>query len=329
MKRILVLFAVMLHIGISHCAAQKIGLLMDSYVSDRWYIDQKFLVNTIKEAGGECIVEVPYGDADEQVRLGKKLIEQKVDALIIIPVDTKRALEIVAEAKKANIPVISYDRLILTNDISYYISFDNEKVGQLQAEYALSKVPTGQFILLNGPESDYNAILFRQGQLKALDASIKSGKVKILGDYSVSDWSELLAMMKLTEELPGIEATPDAVVAANDALANGAILALPKAVVGKVVVTGQDADLTGIKNIIQGNQSMPVYKPIKPLAIRAAEIAIALASKSEIANKKKVRFGDVEVYAELLAPIAVDKNNYKETVVKDGHVSLSEIMIKN
>ncbi len=329
MKRLLVFFAVMLHIGIYHCAAQKIGLLMDSYVSDRWYIDQKFLVNTIKAAGGECIVEVPYGDADEQVRLGKKLIEQKVDAIIIIPVDTKRAIEIVTEAKKANIPVISYDRLILTNDISYYISFDNEKVGQLQAQYALSKVPSGQYILLNGPESDYNAILFRQGQLKALDASVKSGKVKILGDYTVSDWSELLAMMKLTEELPGIKATPDAVVAANDALANGAIMALPKSAVGKVVVTGQDADLTGVKNIVQGNQSMTVYKPIKPLAIRAAELAIALAKKSEIANKKKVRFGDVEVYAELLPPITVDKNNYKETVVKDGHVSLSEIMIKN
>ncbi len=315
--------------GMHHSVAQKIGLLMDSYVSDRWYLDQKYLVNTIKELGGECIVEVPYGDPDEQVRLGKQLIQQKVDALIIIAVDTKKAVEIVEEAKKANVPVISYDRLILTNDISYYLSFDNEKVGQLQAEYALSKTPSGQFILLNGPESDYNAILFRRGQLKALDASVKSGKVKIVGDYVVGDWSELLAMMKISEELAAKKLIPDAVVAANDALANGAILALPKDAVGKVVVTGQDADLTGIRNIIQGNQSMTVYKPIKPLAVRAAEIAMSLAKHGDVPNKKKVRFGDVEVYAELLAPMTVDKNNYKETVVKDGHVSSSEIMIKN
>jgi D-xylose transport system substrate-binding protein len=305
--------------------AQKVGFLMDSYITDRWYLDQKFLVERIKELGGECQVEIPYGDSNEQVKLAQKLIDSKVDVLIVVPSDAKKALEIVAMAKKANIPVISYDRLILTNDISYYISFDNEKVGEIQAQYALNKVPSGNFVLINGPVSDYNGILFRQGQLKVLDPYIKSGKVKILLDHVLSDWSEMEAMMKVSETFSGNVTQPDVIIAANDALANGAILSLHKDVLGKVLITGQDADVVGLKNVISGNQTMTVYKSIKTLAVRAAEVAVELAKTKQVANSKKIKFGDLEVYAELLPAIAVDKTNYMETVVKDGQVELSEL----
>jgi D-xylose transport system substrate-binding protein len=304
---------------------QKIGFLMDSYITDRWYMDQKFVVERIKELGGECLVEIPYGDANEQVKLAKKLIDSKVEALIIVPSDTRRALEIVEMAKAAKIPVISYDRLILSNDISYYISYDNEKVGQLQAEYALSKVPTGNYVLINGPVSDYNAIRFRDGQIKVLEPHVKSGKVKILLDHVLSDWSEMEAMMKVSEVFSDNAVQPNAIIAANDALANGAVLALKKEVLGKVVITGQDADITGVKNILSGNQTMTIYKPIKPLATRAAEVAMQLAKDPIIKDKTKVKIGDIEVYAELLSPVVVDKSNYKETVVKDGHVQAADI----
>src|SRR5688572_9910525 len=119
----------------SNTWAQKIGLLMDSYVIDRWYIDQKLFTDKVKALGGECLVEMPYGDPDEQVKLGKKLISMGVDALVIIPTDGKRAAEIVEAAKAANIPVIAYDRMINSSDLSLYISYDNLKVGKLQAEY--------------------------------------------------------------------------------------------------------------------------------------------------------------------------------------------------
>jgi D-xylose transport system substrate-binding protein len=304
---------------------QKIGFLMDSYITDRWYMDQKFVVDKIKELGGECIVEIPYGDANEQLNLAKKLIANKIDVLIIVPSDTRKAVEIVNEAKKANVPVISYDRLIQSNDISYYISYDTEKVGRLQAEYALSKVPEGNYVLINGPVSDYNGILFRRGQLQVLEPHVKSGKVKIILDHVLSDWSEMEAMMKVSETFGDNAVQPQAIVAANDALANGAILALKKDLLGKVVITGQDADITGMKNIISNNQNMTIYKPIKPLATRAAEVAMELAKTHKIEGAIKVKVGDQEVYAELLSPVVVDKNNYKETVVKDGHVQQSEL----
>ena len=308
--------------------AQKIGLLMDSYVIDRWYIDQKLFVDRIKELGGECIVEMPFGDADEQVKLGKKLIASKVDVLVIVPVDRIKAATIVQAAKEANIPVIAYDRMIDTNDLTLYVSYNNLNVGKLQAQYAVNKMPQGNYLLINGPESDMNAISFREGQKLVLQPFIKNGKIKIIGDNVLDSWSELESLMKTDEFLSSHPEKPDVILAANDALATGAIQSLPKDLLGKVVVTGQDAEKTAMKNIIAGTQTMTIYKPIKPLAYQAAESAMKIA-KGEKVTSIKTNIGTHEVNAILLEPVVVDKNNYKETVVKDGHVNLSEVVEKN
>ena len=309
-------------------SAQKIGLLMDSYVIDRWYIDQKLFTDRIKDLGGECIVEMPFGDPDEQVKLGKKLIASKVDVLVIIPTNRIKAAAIVQAAKEANIPVIAYDRMIETNDLSLYISYNNLNVGKLQAQYAVNKMPQGNYMLMNGPESDMNAISFREGQRLVLQPYIKDGKIKIIGDYVLGSWSELEALMKIDEFLTSQSEKPDVIIAANDALATGTIQSLPKELLGKVVVTGQDADKTSLKHIIAGTQTMTIYKPIKALAYQAAESAMKIA-KNEKVSSVKTKIGTHEVNAILLDPIVVDKNNYKETVVKDGHVNLSELLEKN
>ena len=308
--------------------AQKIGLLMDSYVIDRWYIDQKLFVDRITELGGECIVEIPFGDADEQVKLGKKLIASKVDVLVIVAVDRLKAATIVQAAKEANIPVIAYDRMIDSNDLTLYVSYNNFNVGKLQAQYAVNKMPQGNYLLLNGPESDMNAISFREGQKFVLQPYIKNGKIKIIGDYVLASWSELEALMKTDEFLSSHVEKPDVIVAANDAIATGAIQSLSKDLLGKVVVTGQDADKNSLKNIIAGTQTMTIYKPIKTLAFQAAESAMKIAKKEKVSSIK-AKIGTHEVNAILLEPIVVDKNNYKETVVKDGHVNLSEVLEKN
>lgn len=301
---------------------------MDSYVIERWYMDQKLFTDKVKELGGECIVEVPYGDPVEQVKLGKKLIQEGVDVLVIIPTDSKMAAEIVAAAKDANIPVISYDRLILSRDISFYVSYNNFKVGELQAEYALKRVPKGKYVLLNGPTTDNNAILFRKGQLEMLKPYVDKGDISIIGDIVLNDWSEIEALMKMDEFLSKSEHKPDAILAANDALASGTIQILPADLQRKIVVTGQDAELAAMKHIIAGNQSMTIYKSIRQIAYTAAEVAMALAKGSPVPNKTTLKNGDFEVDAILLEPIVVDKSNYKDTVVKDGHVSLSEIVGK-
>jgi D-xylose transport system substrate-binding protein len=324
MKPILIFLGIMC-LALGQLSAQKIGLLMDSYVIDRWYLDQKLFSDKIRELGGECLIEVPYGDPDEQVRLGKKLIDSGVDVLVIVPSDFRKAAAIVKAANDKKIPVISYDRLILSKGLSFYISYNNTKVGNLQAEYALKKVPRGKYLLINGPPTDYNAVLFRKGQLEILKPHIDNGDVELVGDIVLNDWSEIEALMRIDELFSTSSIKPDVIIAANDALATGTIQALPIDMVGKVIVTGQDAELIAIKNIISGHQTMTVYKPIKALAYKAAEIAMSFAKGKTPKNSTRIKAEGVEVDAILLNPIVVDKSNYRSTVVQDGHVSLSEI----
>jgi D-xylose transport system substrate-binding protein len=304
--------------------SQKIGLLMDSYVVDRWRTDQSLFTEKVNELGGKVLVEVPHGNAEEQVRLGKKLIADGVNVLVIVATDGVKAAEVVEAAKAAKIPVISYDRMIASNNVNFYVSYDGTKVGTMQAQYAKDKMPTGNYMLINGPTSDINSIIFREGQLSVLKNDIEAGKIKIIADFVLEDWSELEAIMKVEEFLSDHGERPDVIIAANDALATGALQVLPQDLLGKVVVTGQDAERTALRNIVSGNQSMTVYKPIKPLAYMAAEIAMKLA-KGQKVEGKMIKSGNYEVNAVLLDPIVVDKNNIKETIVKDGHLSMSEL----
>ena|GEM_PF-2507894 len=306
--------------------AQKVGLLLDSYVTDRWNLDQKFFSDHITVLGGECVVAVAYGDPDEQLRLAKKMITEGVDVLAVVPTDALRASEIVEVARRANVPVISYDRLILSPDISVYISYNNVKVGQLQAEYVISKIPAGKYFLMNGPVSDNNAVMLREGQLKILEPHLRKGKIRILEDFVMKNWSEIGAFEKMKEVMAADGEMPDVILAANDAVANGAIQALPGALAGKIIVSGQDADLTAIRNIIAGTQAMTVYKPIKPLAQLAAQLSMDLANGKKPIGTSRVSSGGITVDAILLDPLVVDKSNYKETVIRDGHASLSEVL---
>ncbi|HLT80614.1 MAG TPA: substrate-binding domain-containing protein [Cyclobacteriaceae bacterium] len=305
--------------------AQRIGLLMDSYVVDRWYLDQKLFTERVKALGGECVVEVPYGDPDEQVRLGQKLIDSGVDVLVIVATDSRKAAAIVEAADKKKIPVISYDRLILSDGLDFYVSFNNTRVGNLQAEYVLKKVPRGKYLLVNGPPTDYNAVLFRKGQMEVLQPHIDAGEIEIVADIVLNEWSEIEALMRIDELFATTTLKPDAIIAANDALATGTLQAMPADLLGRVIVTGQDAELMAIRNIISGNQTMTVYKPIRELAYRAAEVAMDFARGKKPKKATRLKTEDVNVDAILLNPVVVDKQNYKTTVVQDGHVSMSEL----
>jgi D-xylose transport system substrate-binding protein len=305
--------------------SQKIGLLLDDFISDRWYLDKKHFTERVTELGGEVLFEVAYADTGAQVSLAKKMLNAGVKVLVIVPTDARQARKIAELASQKGVPLISYDRLILSNKVSLYISYDNQKVGRLQAQYALKQKPEGKYIQINGPVSDNNAVLFKAGQDEALSKATKQGKVQILGSFEMEDWGELGAWMKLEEFLSKGGLVPDAVLTANDALAAGVIRALSQDLQGKVIVTGQDADISGLKNIFSGTQSMTVYKPIAPLAKKAAELAIDLANGKEISGTTNFLMGALSVKAILLDPLVVDKSNYKETVVKDGHATLEEI----
>jgi D-xylose ABC transporter substrate-binding protein len=275
--------------------------------------------------GGEVLTEVAYGDTAVQVALAKKLIDAGVKVLVVVPTDARHGRKIAELAAASNIPLLSYDRLILSNKVSLYISYDNVKVGRLQAKYALDLKPNGTYILINGPISDNNAVMFKSGQEEVLSKPLRNGKIKMLGNFVMDDWGELGAWMKLEEYLAKGEIHPDVVIAANDALATGVIRALPKSLQGKTIVTGQDADLAGLKNILNGSQHMTVYKPIAPLARRAAALAMDLATGKNISGTSDMQIGALTVRAIFMDPVVVDKNNMKDTVIKDGHATMEEI----
>jgi D-xylose transport system substrate-binding protein len=327
MKRLITFLLSLILFGLSFTllAQTKVGFLMDNYSSDRWLLDEKLFCDEVRKHGGIPIVELAFGDPDAQYQLAQQMLDEGIDVLVIVPTDAAKAADIVKLAKSKDVPVLAYDRLINYSDVDLYISYDNKKVGKLQANYALEHVPNGKYLLLNGPETDNNAILFRQGQLEVLKPFISKGKIELLDDKVMSQWNELEALLEIELFLNSNDEIPDVIIAANDAFASAVISAIDNHdLKGKIKVIGQDAENQACRNIALGYQTMTVYKPIKPLAEQAAEAAIKLVNgkkiddvNAEIDNRYK------QVPSILLEPILVDINNLKETVIKDGHVSLS------
>lgn len=303
----------------------KVGFIMDSYSSDRWLLDEKLFTDAIYKAGGVPLVELAFGDPDVQYKLAQNLLDEGIDVLVLIPTDAARSADIAKLAKSKDVPVLAYDRLIKYANIDLYVSYDNKKVGKMQANYALQKVPKGKYLLLNGPETDNNAILFRQGQLEVLTPFLRNGDVKLLNDIVLSQWNELEALLEMELYLSSGNDIPDVIIAANDVLASAAISAIDNhGLKGKITVIGQDADNEACRNIILGFQTMTIYKPIKPLAEMAAESAMKLAKGEKISATSTTTDNQFDqIPTVLLQPEVVDKKNIKGTVIKDGYVKLS------
>jgi len=298
----------------------RIGLSMDTLKEERWQRDRDLFVARAKELGAEVLVQSANGDDKAQVQQSENLLTQGVDVLVVIPHNGEVAATIVESAKAKGVPVISYDRLIRSSEPALYVSFDNEKVGEMQAKYLLERAPKGNYVLIGGAPTDNNAKLFRQGQMNVLQPAIDRGDVKVITDQWAKDWLASEALRICEDALTKSNRDVAAVVASNDATAGGAVSALETAGgAGKVLVSGQDADLAGLQRIVAGKQSMTVYKPVHLLARRAAEAAVALAKGEKVEAPARINNGKVDVPSILLEPIVVDKANIDDTVVRDGY----------
>jgi D-xylose transport system substrate-binding protein len=233
---------------------------------------------------------------------------------------------IIEQAHKAGIKVLSYDRLITKSDVDYYISFDNIKVGEMQAESIVKLVPKGNYFLMGGSPTDNNAKMFRAGQMKVLQPLIAQGDIKVVGDQWAKDWLPEEALKIMENALTANNNKIDAVVASNDSTAGGAIQALiAQGLGGKVPISGQDAELAACQRIVEGQQTMTVYKPIKNLATAAADVAVKMGKGETPKSDGVVNNGKIDVPSVLLPPVAVDAKNMVETVIKDGFNKLEEV----
>jgi D-xylose transport system substrate-binding protein len=302
----------------------KIGLLLPESKTTRYEaFDRPLFEDKVAELGD---YEVLYSNADQdaakQQQQAESALASGVKVLVLDPVDADAAVSIVNAAKAQNVPVISYDRLVNSKDLDYYISFDNEQVGVLQGQALVDKLKqdgaSGGILMVNGSPTDGNAVLFKKGAHSVIDKS----DLKVLAEYDTPDWSPDKAQEWVAGQLTQFSGQIAGVYAANDGTGGGAIAAMKAADVSPwPIVTGQDAELSAIQRIVSGDQYMTVYKAIKAEAELAAEVAVKLA------NGETVK-GDTEtdgVPTTLLTPVVVTVDNIMDTVVKDKFYTVDDI----
>jgi D-xylose transport system substrate-binding protein len=297
--------------------------------------DRPKFEDKVKELCSDC--DIIYSNADQdaakQQQQAEAALTKGIDVMVLDAVDAASAGAIVTKAKQQNVPVISYDRLVTNADIDYYISFDNERVGKLQAETLVKKLEDdgkgdGTIPMINGAPTDNNAKLFKQGAKSVFDTS----DLKVDPEFDTPDWSPDEAQNEMDQAITSLGKDGFVgVYAANDGTAGGAIAAMKGAGVDPKTrpTTGQDAELAAIQRILVGEQFMTVYKAIgKQEAPKAAELAVALARDDKVPSEfssAKVDNGQEQVPSLLLTPVAVTKDNVNDTIVKDGFWTAQQI----
>ncbi|WKU02422.1 sugar ABC transporter substrate-binding protein [Micromonospora sp. HUAS LYJ1] len=312
----------------------KIGVILpDSKSSARWETaDRRFLKAAFDAAGVESDIQNAQNDKNAFQTIADQMITSGVTTLMIVNLDSGTGKAVLDKAKSQGVATIDYDRLTLGGSAQYYVSFDNEAVGKLQGE-GLAKCLTEKGVknptvaYLNGSPTDNNATLFKNGYDSVLKPKFESKEYTKGPDQSVPDWDPAQAATIFEQMLTQTGGKIDGVLSANDGLGNAAISVLKKNKLnGKVPVTGQDADVTGLQNILAGDQCMTVYKAVKKEADAAAELAIAVAKgeRKETGQTVKDPESGRDVPSVLLEPKAIDKATVKD-VVADGYVDKAKL----
>jgi len=303
----------------------RIGFSLGDLREERWQKDRDLFVEAAKKEGAFVQVTSAKSNALTQNAQIENLISQGVDVLVIAPYDSEKVSEIIPLAHKANIKVISYDRLIRNADVDFYVTFDNVKVGMMEAQGITKVKNKGNFAYIGGAPTDNNASLLRKGSMEILDPLIKKGDIKLVIDQFMTDWKPEEAYKTIKTYLAE-GGKIDAIIAANDGTALGAIRALKEfGLDGKIPVSGQDAELSACQRIVEGTQTLTIYKPLSLLANKAAEIAVSLAKGEKPISNNSTFNGKLDVPSFFLDSTLVTKTNMESTVIKDNFHSKNEI----
>ena len=295
----------------------QIGMCFDSFVIERWQRDRDVFVSTAKEFGANVIVQNANGDIEKQKEQIEYFIKKGVDVIVIVCIDSDSLKETVQKAKNAGIKIIAYDRLITNADIDLYITFDNEMVGTMMAEsLSMSGAFGGQVIMLQGSPLDNNVDAVEKGFKKICNRDY----INVIDSIYCDGWRAEIAADYIYDH-EGTVSVADGIMCGNDNLAGQVIRALSeKRLAGNLPVVGQDADLEACQRIVEGTQTMTVYKPVEKLAKRAAECAIALAVGEDITGDDVTKYNDgtYDIPYIGLKPIAVTKDNIDEVIIGSG-----------
>lgn len=331
-KRSVLLLAVIMMLALVSCANAdnekeekipqeerkiQIGMSFDSFVIERWQRDRDVFVSMAKELGAEVNVQNANGDLEEQKKQIDYFIKKGMDVLVIVCIDSEGLRDSVQKAKDAGIKVIAYDRLITDADVDLYITFDNEKVGEMMANALIERgISGGSVLMLGGSPTDNNVPLVENGFKKIM----KERNVTILDSVHAEGWRAELAASYIYDHID-VVSEADAIMCGNDNIASKVVHALSeKRMAGNILVVGQDADLEACQRIVEGTQVMTAYKPVEKLAQRAAECAVALAKGDEITGSDVtvLNNGRFQIPYVGLEPISVTEKNINEVIINSG-----------
>ena len=299
----------------------KIGISLPTQREERWVLDKEGFEKAAAAAGIEIALQIADNDAGRQQTQCENLIAQGVDVLIVAPHDGEAAKNIVEMAHADNIPVISYDRLILNADVDLYVTFDQFRIGQLMGEYMNDNLESGNIVILSGDPADNTSVPLKQGAVSAVQAKIDSGAYKVVLEQECKDWQPSEALKHIENALTANNNDIQGVIAPNDGTAGGIIQALAaQGLDGKVIVTGQDSEVDAIKRIIEGTQSMTVFFDVRDMSAAAFDAAVKMAKGEDAGASGFENNGKIDVPVLGFSATAVTKDNYQTLLIDSGYM---------
>ncbi|WP_138466898.1 D-xylose ABC transporter substrate-binding protein [Poseidonocella sp. HB161398] len=306
--------------SVSHLAMAQditVGVSWSNFQEERWKTDEAAMKAALDAAGAQYVSADAQSSSSKQLSDIESLIAQGVSALIILAQDSQAIGPAVQAAADEGIPVVGYDRLI-DDPRAFYLTFDNVEVGRMQARAVLEQAPEGNYVMIKGSPTDPNADFLRGGQQEVLQEAIDAGKVNIVGEAYTDGWLPANAQRNMEQILTANDNNVDAVVASNDGTAGGAVAALTAQGMDGIPVSGQDGDHAALNRIALGTQTVSVWKDARELGREAAEIAVAMASGTAMADIDGAGMwtspSGTELTAKFLKPMPVTADNLTAVV---------------
>ena len=309
----------------AQAAGETVGVSWSNFQEERWKTDEAAIKGALEKAGLKYVSADASGSAEKQAADIESLITKGAKVLIILAWDQDAILPSVAKAKQRGIPVIAYDRLIQDKDV-FYITFNNVEVGRMQAREVFKVKPKGNYVFIKGAATDPNADFLRGGQQEILDAAMKKGDIKNVGEQYTDGWAPENAQKNMEQILTKTGGKVDAVVASNDGTAGGVVAALRAHNMVGIPVSGQDGDKAALNRVALGEQTVSVWKDSRALGKEAGEVAADLIAKKKVPHATVFKDGSKHIpqQAILLAPVPITKANLK-VVLDAGWISKADL----
>lgn len=301
------------------------GVSLPTQRDERWVRDKEAMEAYAKEKNVILKIENAEYDAAKQVLQVENLISQGIDVLILAAVDALGAAELVEKANEAGVKVVAYEALIRNTDlIDIFVGFNHSKAGAIQGRFLITKVPRGNYMIMYAELPNDTAL--KDGAMQFIEPLVIVGNINIVANEPIKDWDPKIAFRAVENALISSNNKVDAILAPNDAIAGAAIEVLQaQGLAGKVVITGQDAELSAVKRIIEGTQSMTLFKDSREAARQIIDAAIKLVNEENILIENWLYNGKTHVPSILITPILVEKNNIDDVLIKSGYLKREDV----